>query len=145
MSPYKFVPFKLDVHAPWMHEQLENMQPTPSNANGVAAERDGEIVAVVYADVWTRTSCEAHICVKDPLVFLHGLHVEFFDYIFNTTGRRIIFAHVSEDNESLLEMVRHLGFTEAHCLEDAYAEGISTIIFRLDRADCKYLKEKEAA
>jgi hypothetical protein len=144
---YKFVPFLHEKHEAWARVLLK-MPPFAANTKGIVAEKDGTPVACMLADDWTFTSCMTHIGVEDAMVFKHGMHYEFADYMYNTCERKFLLGLVAADNLKALKLNKHFGYKEVYRIEDGHSEGVDFVLMRMDRDDCKYInrpKQKQAA
>ena len=111
----------------------------------VAYEKD-LIVRACVADSFTVDGCNAHIAIDNPLVIRNGILSEFADKVFNEWGRKRIFGLVPDNNKKALDFDLHIGFKEVARVPDAVKEGVGYIVLRMDREDCRWLKNvREAA
>lgn len=136
-----FVPYNFLHHAQWIKEHIKCT--ICEDTLGIVALRDGEIVAAMVADSWAHNSVQVHIAIKDPLVFKHGMHFEFFDWIFNKTGRGVMLALIPANNAKALKLNEHLGFTEFARIPDGFRVGEDFIARQLRKESCKYINQNE--
>jgi RimJ/RimL family protein N-acetyltransferase len=108
----------------------------------VAKNSSGRVRGVVGFDRWTENSCEAHIALASPIA-LRELAPCGFKYVFNQCGREILYAPVRGDNAPALRVVQHLGFEVEHKFQDAMGAGVPLVVFKMTKADCRYLTKPE--
>ncbi len=124
----------------WFHERDPIVM--TSDTKGVAAYRDGNLVAVVALDHWTPNSVQIHIAVDDPLVFRYRFAEEVFEYAYNAGEKRdIIIGNTPSNNPKALKFNRHMGLTEVYRLKDVCGPGIDLVIQEMRRENCRWLKE----
>jgi hypothetical protein len=66
-----------------------------------------------------------------------------FDYPFNQAGMKAVLGVVNSTNESAMRFNKHLGFKEMSRLPDMHDDGGDLILFKMDKSECKWLKEKK--
>ena len=110
----------------------------------VATDEAGFILGAVIADSWSHNCVQAHLAATTPMVWKHGLHKEFFKWIFTETGREQIIGFTPANNKRAVKFNRHMGFTETYRLPDGYDKGVDYIMFRMLKSECKYLEQEDA-
>lgn len=118
-----------------------------SDTRGVVAmSNKGTIGGMIALDNWTENSVFGHIKVTSPMCLREGgLIAEVTDFVFRTAGREIIFAPIRSDNAKAINIVEKIGFVEEARLKDAHEHGVDMVMFRLDQANCKIIKQRSAA
>ena len=111
---------------------------------GIGWTRDGKLVAgVAYAD-WNGPNVVCHIASDRSRRWATREYLwTIFDYPFNQLLCRRITVCIGEGNSDSRRFVEHLGFTHEATLEGAHPSG-NTLVYRLWRQDCRYLKEPYA-
>ena len=66
-----------------------------------------------------------------------------FDYPFNQVGVETVLGIVNSNNEAAIRFDKHLGFKEVMRLEGLHEGGGDIVVMRMDREDCRWIKEKE--
>ena len=94
---------------------------------------DKKILGMIVFDTWTENSCQVHIAISTPMVFKHGFLEEAFRYVFEDTGRGIIYGVTPSDNKKALKFNEHAGFVEIYRLKDAHVVGVDLIIQEVRR------------
>ena len=107
------------------------------------ALRNNKPVGVMLGDNWTAETVQTHVGVTDPLVFKHGLHKEFANWVFGVCGRSAMLGFVPASNEKAIKIDKHFGFKEEYRIKDGYKKGVDVIIFRLDWYDCPYYEAEK--
>ena len=113
-------------------------------AQGIGWRRDESIVAgVAYAE-WNGPNVVCHIASEGSRRWLTRAYLwTIFDYPFNQLGCKRITVCVGEGNQDSRRFVEHLGFTQEATLEGAHPSG-DLIVYRMFKADCRYLREPYA-
>ena len=118
-----------------------------ADSQGIIVEREGVIQAAAVFDSFTRTACNVHFAIDNPMVIRHGFIHEITRHAFFALNRVRIFGLVCSTNSKSLRLVRHIGMTEVARVPNAIDEGIDYIVHELTMAhECKFLPiKKEAA
>ena len=82
--------------------------------------------------------------LTDPMLLKHGFLEECHDFIFNHSGREVVYGMVPASNEKALKLNAHMGFTEKVRLDGAFAPGVDYIVMELRKENAKYLPEPPA-
>jgi len=110
---------------------------------GIGWKRDGELVAGVAYAAWNGVNVECHIAAKGKNWATRQYLGVIFDYPFNKLNCRRITVCVGEGNKSSRRFVEHLGFTREANLTGAHPTG-DLLIYKMDRLNCRFLKEPYA-
>lgn len=110
------------------------------DTKGIVAYREGEVVAAVALDSWSHNSVSIHIAITAPLVLKNGFAEEVFNYIFNTTGRRVVIGITPADNLAALKFNRHIGLVEVYRIKDGYAQGVDYVVQEIRKENCRYIE-----
>lgn len=68
-----------------------------------------------------------------------------FDYPFNRCGCEIVFGIVNSNNKEAMRYDWHLGFKEANRFVGAHDDGGDIVLFQMNKADCRWIKELKHA
>lgn len=66
-----------------------------------------------------------------------------FDYPFNQLGLKTVLGVVNSNNEKAMKYDKHLGFTEALRFPGVHDNGGDIVLFKMEKAQCRWLKEKK--
>lgn len=66
-----------------------------------------------------------------------------FDYPFNQLGLSAVMGLVNSNNDKAMRFDKHLGFKEVMRLEGLHDGGGDIVVMRMNREDCRWIKEKE--
>ena len=139
-----FAPLQREMgHLTWLKTHVKCV--ICEDTKGIVALRDGVIVAMMIADSWTENSCQVHNAVTDPLVFKHGLHVEFAEYVFGFAKRKMMLGLVPSNNEKAIKIDLHYGFQEIARIPNAISDGVDYIVMQMTADECPYYQEKAHA
>lgn len=117
-----------------------------ADSQGIIVERNGVIQAAAVFDSFTRTACNVHFAIDNPMVIRHGFIHEITRHAFLACGRSRIFGLVCSTNSKSLRLVRHIGMTEVARVPNAIDEGIDYIVHELTmKHDCRFLPVVERA
>lgn len=100
-----------------------------TNANGIVAEEDHKILAMVALDDWTPRSVHIHFYESDTRA-MPLLWKELIWYI-QLHGRKLICAVTPASRELSLRLQRALGFKEVYRLEDGWDDGVDLVLTEL--------------
>lgn len=109
----------------------------------------GIICGVVIMDSWTKSGCQVHIAIDNPMCIRAGLLNEVATHIHVVCGRRYVFGTVPANNKKAYNFDLKIGFKEVARVPDGYAEGVDYIIMRMSKEENpwlrKHIEQKEAA
>lgn len=132
-------------------QHAKYFQDMPCNLTGdtkgiVAVTNKGEPKGMIALDNWTTHSVFGHIKITSPMCLREGgLVAETTDYVYNVVGLGIIYAPISSDNESAINIVTKIGFEKEAVLKGAYGPGVHNLIFSMRPHQCKFNKQRRAA
>lgn len=66
-----------------------------------------------------------------------------FDYPFNQLGLKAVLGVVNSTNEKAMKYDLHLGFKEVARLVGLHDDGGDIVLFRMNREDCRWIKERK--
>lgn len=99
------------------------------NSNGIIAEEDDRILAMVVLDDWTPKSAHIHFYEADVRA-LPLLWKELMWYI-SLHGRNLLCAVTPETRELSLRLQRAMGFKETYRVKDGWDSGIDLVLTEL--------------
>ena len=88
-------------------------------------------------------TCQMHMVNLKGGYTPKGLLFGAFDYPFNYCGLEKVFGVVNSLNEKAMEYDQKLGFKEAIRFPKMHADGGDMVIFEMDKADCRWIKERK--
>jgi hypothetical protein len=88
-------------------------------------------------------TCQMHMVNLKGGYTPKGLLFGAFDYPFNYCGLEKVFGVVNSLNTKAMEYDQKLGFKEAVRFPKMHANGGDMVIFEMDKADCKWVKERK--
>jgi RimJ/RimL family protein N-acetyltransferase len=104
------------------------------------------ILGVCVADSFGPDNCNVHIAIDNPAVIRRGFLNEISGWLFLGLNRKRIFGPVPSNNSRARKFFEHIGFTEVAVIPDAVKEGVDYVIYRMDKAGCRWIApQKEAA
>lgn len=108
-------------------------------ARGIRAlDASGATRGVVAYDMWTPTSCQAHMAVDTPAAWRPLLR-HCFHYPFQALGLQLLLGIIPAHNAKSLAMARALGFRETYRVRDGWAPGDDMVVHEMRREDCRWL------
>ena len=113
-----------DIDLRWFEKTVECF--LSSNANGIVAEENGAILAMIALDDWTPRSVHLHFYQQDARV-MPLLWKELLCYI-SQHGRKLICAVTPTSRELSLRLQRALGFQETYRVKDGWDEGVDLVL-----------------
>ena len=117
----------------WVNQQIPILMVEDTSGIMAVDDTTGELVAGCIFDNWTPTSVQAHFMMATPLVLRHRFLAVCYDYVFNFKGLKAIFGLVPGDNAKALAFNLHMGWTVEARMEDAFDEGIDSVLMRCTR------------
>tara|TARA_R110000787_G_scaffold3980_3_gene15521 strand:- start:3166 stop:3609 length:444 start_codon:yes stop_codon:yes gene_type:complete len=145
----KFKPLTDQAEWDWMAKRASPMRVEDSQGLVAYNEATGVISGIVVMDSWTKSGCQAHIAIDNPMCIRAGLLREAFFHIHVTCDRKYVFGTVPAGNKKAYDFDLKMGFEEVARIPDGYAEGVDYIIIRMSRENNPWLpkriEQKEAA
>ena len=125
----------------WFKERTHTIR--CEDAQGLVVYDDqNQIQAMCVADSFTGNSCNVHFAIENPMVLRHGFFEEVAEHTFHRNSCKQIFGLVPSNNAKALKLDKHIGFSEIARIPDAIADGVDTVVMRLKKADCRWLREE---
>lgn len=110
----------------------------PGMGHAIGLEKDGELIAGVFIENYTGTSCMLHVAGIGRRWLTKEFLFTVFWYVFTQLGCKVALAPVPATNEDALRFDRHLGFTELARIPDAFPSG-DGILLIMKKEDCRWL------
>ncbi len=135
-----------EKHIQWITKRINLLE--VADKTGIAVESDnGKILGVCIMNTWHESSVQLHLAIDNPICLKNYTVLnELFDYIFNTSNRKVAICMVSSDNRKILKFLSRTGFRKAGCIKDGYKSGDDLVIFELHREECIWINQiREAA
>jgi hypothetical protein len=123
----------------WVARQVNGIF-TPENSTCIGLlDKDGNVVAGVWYEAYTKTSIITHIAVKGRMSkkFLSFI----FDYPFVQLGVEKLIGPTNSNNENAMRFIQKLGFVEEARIKDAFPDG-DMVLFTMIKSKCRFLGEK---
>ena len=80
------------------------------------------------------------VAVDDnPMALRRGLFQEAAQFVFETCEKEVMVSPCSADDERANKIVARAGFTEAARIKDGWDFGTDMIIYKMAKADCRWL------
>lgn len=127
------------VVGPWVARHTEGTF-TPENSTCIGLlDKEGNLVAGVWYENYTKTSVMAHVAVQGPITreFLHTI----CHYPFEQLGVYKVIGPVKSSNEDALKFDKKMGFIEEARIEGAFPDA-DMVLLTLTKDKCKYLGER---
>jgi RimJ/RimL family protein N-acetyltransferase len=102
----------------------------------IGQELDGELIAVVGYNQFTKESCQIHVASTNVYWLSKLLLFAIFDYPFNKAKVNVILAPIYKDNVKSLNLCRKLGFVTTETTDEL-------VIMSMKRNQCKWLQQGE--
>ena len=107
------------------------------------ADEDRNIEWVVGYTAFIGKTCQIHVVALKggytPKLFLKAA----FDYPFNVCNVEKMFGIVNSKNIKAMEYDQKLGFKEAHRFIGVHDDGGDIVVFEMDKADCRWIRERK--
>jgi len=103
----------------------------------IGQEKDGELIAVVGYNQFTKENCQIHVASTNVYWLSKFLLFAIFDYPFNKVKVEVILAPIVKGNVKSLNLCRKLGFVVAETTNDL-------VIMSMKRNQCKWLQQGES-
>ncbi|HET6922755.1 MAG TPA: GNAT family protein [Anaeromyxobacteraceae bacterium] len=123
------------VHRAWLEARI-GRHIDPESFRGVeAVDENGRVVAMAGFEFWTESGAGVHVASDDHALRRLGAEpVEaVLRYAFETTGRKVLWALVAEDNSAVRRLAARNGFRETGRVRDGYAPGVDLVLLVLHR------------
>ena len=104
-------------------------------------DKDSKIEWVVAYDGFIGKLCQMHVVNLVGKMVPKKLLWAAFDYPFNQAGMEVILGVVNSHNSEAMEFDTKLGFKEMNRIKGAHDDGGDVVLFRMDKAECKWIKE----
>ena len=129
-----------DRFSDWVSERLdENFL----NTVAIGLEEDGELIAGVVYDNYTKAGINMHIAAEDGRRWLNRDYLfRCFAYPFLQLGCRRVTGLSREDNVTAHKFIEHLGFRREGLIREAYRDGMNVILYGMLKDECRWIKGK---
>lgn len=107
----------------------------------VAINDEGELLAAVVYDNYTRQSVQCHHLIRSPMVLRHGWLDLIHHYAFVRLGVKSLYGLVPGNNDKAIRMNKRMGFTEKCRMEEAFSPGVDYVVMELKAENRRYGKE----
>lgn len=131
--------FDKDIVGQWVANRVNGVF-TPENSSCIGLlDKDGNLVAGVWYESYTKTSIIAHIAIEGRMSkeFLSVI----FNYPFVQLGVNKIIGIVNSSNEDALRLDNKLGFVEEARIKDVYPDG-DMVLLTMTKDKCRFLGER---
>ena len=99
------------------------------------------ILGVCVADSFSTDACNVHLAIDKPSILRRGFLNEVGRHLFIANKRERVFGLVPDNNAKAIRFNEHIGFKEVARVPQAISADIGYIIFKMDKADCRWLGE----
>lgn len=103
---------------------------------------ENKIEWVVGYTAFIGKTCQMHVINLTQAYTPKGLLFGAFDYPFNYLGVEKIIAVVNSLNTRAMNYDKKLGFTELVRLEGMHEDGGDLVVFEMNKADCRWIRER---
>ena len=135
--------FDAEVVGPWVSEKA-GLQWFTGMGSAIGRVKDGRLVAGVVYERFNGWNVTCHIRGDGDWADRRFLGL-IFDYPFVQLGARRITTTVDDDNEASISLVTKMGFGLECTLKQANPRGGDTLVYRMFKDECKYLRGRYAA
>jgi RimJ/RimL family protein N-acetyltransferase len=112
---------------------------TTENSEAIGLTKDGELVAGVWYEDYSKKSITCHIAITGRITRQYlGI---IFDYPFVQLGVEKIICPVLSDNDKSIRLVKNMGFEEQARLLDVSPSG-DMLFFVMSKDKCRFLGER---
>jgi RimJ/RimL family protein N-acetyltransferase len=106
----------------------------------------GELKMCVAFNAFLGRTCQIHVAMMPGYHFTPRKMMDAcFHFAFEELRVSTLLGIVNSNNKKALRYDMHLGFKEEHRMPGMHDDNGDIVLLSMARADCKYLKEKEAA
>jgi RimJ/RimL family protein N-acetyltransferase len=88
-------------------------------------------------------TCQMHVVNLTTSYTPKGVLFGAFDYPFNHCGLEKVFGIVNSKNERAMQYDQKLGFKEAVRFNGVHDDGGDLVVFEMNKADCRWIKERK--
>lgn len=103
--------------------------------------KERSIEWVVAYDGFIGKLCQMHVVNLGKKMTPKKLLWAAFDYPFNQAGMDVVMGVVNSKNTEAMRYDSKLGFKEMTRIKGVHDDGGDVVLFRMDKADCKWIKE----
>lgn len=103
--------------------------------------KDNEIEWIIGYTAWIGKTCQMHVVNVKGKTTPRELIFSAFDYPFNYCGIEKVFGVVNSKNEHAMKYDQKLGFKEVQRFNGVHDDGGDIVLFAMDKADCKWIRE----
>lgn len=139
MSGFRIVPM---TEAHWRQFEAGQGYEITSKTQGIVAEDDRGIMAMVVIQNWTPGAVSLHSWIPRPIALRHGYLEEVFRYLFEKCNRSVVFGPVPANNIKAQRFNAHIGFEKVAEIPDGYDAGVPIQIWQMRRENCRWLGEQ---
>ena len=107
------------------------------------ADESGRIEWVVGYTAFIGKTCQMHMVNLKGGYTPKQLLKSAFEYPFNHCNLEKVFGIVNSKNTKAIEYDQKLGFKEAHRFAGVHDDGGDIVVFEMDKADCRWIKERK--
>jgi len=107
------------------------------------ANKEQQIEWVIGYTAFIGKTCQMHMVNLKGGYTPKELLKAAFDYPFNQCGIEKTFGIVNSNNVKAMEYDQKLGFTEAKRFEKMHDDGGDIVVFEMNKADCRWIKERK--
>lgn len=104
-------------------------------------DEENNIEWVIGYTAFIGKTCQMHMVNLKGGYTPKGLLFGAFDFPFNYCGLEKTFGIVNSLNERAMEYDQKLGFKEAVRFPGMHADGGDLVVFEMDKADCRWIRE----
>lgn len=133
-------PYTLDVAKEILQREI-GVKPTQDLRAIFWVSTKHKIEWVVAYDGFIGKVCQMHVVNLGGKMTPKKLLWAAFDYPFNQAGMSAVLGVVNSKNTDAMRYDMKLGFKEINRIEGAHDDGGDVVLFRMDKADCKWIKE----
>jgi len=131
--------FDKDLVGQWVANRVNGVF-TPENSSCIGLlDKDGNLVAGVWYEAYTKTSIMTHIAVEGRMSkeFLSVI----FDYPFVQLGVDKLIGPTNSNNDDAIRFNHKLGFVEEARIKDAFPDG-DMVLLTMTKDKCRFLGER---
>jgi len=110
----------------------------------ICVDKIGNIIAVIAYDDFIGRTCRLQVEGNGNWVS-RDLMVASAYYPFVELDLVAMFANASADSAQSMELLERVGFEEIYRIPDGIRPGVDMVGYRMDRANCRWLKENRLA
>jgi hypothetical protein len=106
-------------------------------------DEENKIEWVIGYTAFIGKTCQMHMINLKGGYTPKGLLFGAFDYPFNYCGIEKVFGIVNSKNERAMQYDQKLGFKEALRFNEMHDDGGDLVVFEMNKADCRWIKERK--